>query len=49
MHEPAHVAELAKYDQELSYLGAEDYGRAMRAAFAAEKLATERLGLGKGP
>jgi len=49
MHEPAHVAELAKYDQELSYLGSEDYGRAMRAAYAVEKRNTERLGLGKGP
>jgi tripartite-type tricarboxylate transporter receptor subunit TctC len=49
MHEPAHVAELARYDQELSYLGPEDYGRAMRAAYAAEKRNTERLGLGKGP
>jgi tripartite-type tricarboxylate transporter receptor subunit TctC len=49
MHEPAHVAELAKYDQELSYMGPEDYGRAMRAAYAAEKRNTERLGLGKGP
>ena len=49
MHEPAHVAELAKYDQELSYLGPEDYGRAMRAAYAVEKRNTERLGLGKGP
>ncbi len=48
MHEPAHIAELAKYDQELAYLGPEDYGRAMRAAFAAEKRATERLGLAKG-
>jgi tripartite-type tricarboxylate transporter receptor subunit TctC len=49
MHEPVHVAELAKYDQELSYLGPEDYGRAMRAAYAVEKRNTERLGLGKGP
>ena len=49
MYEPAHVTELAKYDQELSYLGPEDYGRAMRAAYAAEKRNTERLGLGKGP
>ena len=48
MHEAAHIAELAKYDQELAYLGPEDYGRAMRAAFAAEKRATERLGLAKG-
>ena len=31
-----------------AYLGPDDYGRAMRAAFAAEKRATERLGLTKG-
>ena len=49
MHEPAHVAELAKYDQELAYLGPEDYGRAMRAAYEAERRAVERLGLAKKP
>ncbi|MBS1178201.1 MAG: hypothetical protein H6R06_2613 [Proteobacteria bacterium] len=48
MHEPAHIAELARYDQELAYLGPEDYGRSMRATFAAERLNVERLGLGKG-
>ena len=48
MHEAAHIAELAKYDQELAYLGPDEYGRAMRAAFVAEKRATERLGLAKG-
>jgi tripartite-type tricarboxylate transporter receptor subunit TctC len=48
MHEPAHVAELAKYDQELAYLGPEDYGRSMRATYAAEKRSAERLGLSKG-
>lgn len=47
MLEPAHVAELAKYDQEPAYLGPEDYGRAMRAAFEAERRAVERLGLAK--
>lgn len=47
MHDPAHVAELAKYDQELAYLGPEDYGRAMRVAYEAERRAVERLGLGK--
>lgn len=41
-----HIAELAKYDQEPSYLGPEDYGRAMQERFAAEKLNVERLGLG---
>jgi tripartite-type tricarboxylate transporter receptor subunit TctC len=47
MQEPVHVAELAKYDQELAYLGPEDYGRAMRAAYEAERKAVERLGLTK--
>jgi tripartite-type tricarboxylate transporter receptor subunit TctC len=47
MHETAHVAELAKYDQELAYLGPEDYGRAMRAAFEAERRTVERLGLAR--
>jgi tripartite-type tricarboxylate transporter receptor subunit TctC len=47
MQEPAHVAELAKYDQELAYLGPEDYGRAMRAAFENERRAVERLGLAR--
>ncbi len=48
MHEPAYVAELAKYDQAIAYLGPEDYGRALREAFAAERRNVERLGL-KGP
>jgi hypothetical protein len=49
LHDPAHLAELAKYDQEPAYLGPEDYGQAMRAAYAAEKRNAERLGLSKGP
>jgi tripartite-type tricarboxylate transporter receptor subunit TctC len=44
----AHVAELAKYDQEVTYLGAEDYGRALRETYAAEKRNVERLGLARG-
>lgn len=47
MFEPAHLAELEKYDQELAYLGPEDYGRAMREAYAAEKRSVDRLGLAK--
>jgi tripartite-type tricarboxylate transporter receptor subunit TctC len=47
MHEPAHIAELDRYDQELAYLNSEDYGRAMRAAFEAERKTVERLGLAK--
>jgi tripartite-type tricarboxylate transporter receptor subunit TctC len=48
MSDPAHLAELERYDQELAYLGPDDYGRAMRAAMAAEKVNVERLGLGRG-
>lgn len=48
MNDPAHIAELAKYDQELTYLDAEDYGRSLKESFAAEKRAVERLGLNKG-
>jgi len=49
MNEPAHLAELERYDQELSYLNSEDYGRAMREAYAAEKRAVDRLGLVRTP
>ena len=48
MLDPAHIAELARYDQLLDYLGPEDYGGAMREAFAAEKRTVDRLGIGKG-
>ena len=47
MFEPAHIAELAKFDQELAYLGTEDYARAMRETFAAERRTVERLGLAR--
>ncbi len=47
MFDPVHVAELAKYDQELAYLGPEEYGRAMQAAFEAERRTVERLGLAR--
>ena len=30
LHDPAHVAELAMYDQEPDYLGPADYGRSLR-------------------
>jgi tripartite-type tricarboxylate transporter receptor subunit TctC len=49
MVEPAHVAELAKYDQEVNYLGPADYARSLREAYAAEKRNVERLGLLRGP
>jgi tripartite-type tricarboxylate transporter receptor subunit TctC len=47
MHDPLHVAELAKYDQQLAYLGPEDYGRSMKATFEAERRLVERLGLAR--
>lgn len=48
LFDPAHVAELDKYDQVPDYLGPADYGRAMREAYAAEKRVVERLGLNRG-
>jgi tripartite-type tricarboxylate transporter receptor subunit TctC len=47
MFEPAHIAELAKYDQELAYLSPDDYARVMRDAYQAERRTVERLGLGR--
>jgi tripartite-type tricarboxylate transporter receptor subunit TctC len=48
LFDPAHVAELDKYDQLPDYLGPADYGRAMREAYAAEKKTVDRLGLARG-
>jgi tripartite-type tricarboxylate transporter receptor subunit TctC len=47
LFEPANIAEMAKFEQQPLYLNSEDYGRAMREAFAAEKLIVERLGLAR--
>lgn len=47
LHDPVHVAELAKYDQEVAYLGPDDYARALRTAYEAERRAVERLGLAR--
>ena len=47
LFDPAHVAELAKYDQEPLYLGSDDYGRSLREAYASEKRTVDRLGLAK--
>ena len=48
LRDPLHVAELAKYDQEVAYLGPEDYGRVLREGYAAEKINVDRLGLSRG-
>ena len=45
VHDPSHLAELERYDQDLAYLGPDDYGRSMRETFAAERRTVERLGL----
>jgi tripartite-type tricarboxylate transporter receptor subunit TctC len=49
MREPAHLAELARYDQEIAYLGPEDYSRAMRDTYDAERRTVQRLGLARLP
>jgi len=45
MNDPEHLAELALYDQEIAYLGPEDYARSLRAAYEQERRVVERLGL----
>ena len=43
MEDPAHLAALEKYDQELAYLSTEEYTRYARETFAAERATMERL------
>ena len=45
MNDPEHLAELALYDQEISYLGPEDYARSLRKAYESERRVVDRLGL----
>ncbi len=47
MFEPAFAAELAKYDQEIDYLGPAEYGRWLREQYAREKSNVERMGLSR--
>lgn len=47
LNDPAHLAELARYDQEVDYLGPQDYAQSMRQAYEAERRAVERLGLAR--
>jgi tripartite-type tricarboxylate transporter receptor subunit TctC len=49
MFDPQHIAELAKFDQQVAYLDSADYGRSMRETFAAERRAVERQGLAHAP
>ena len=48
LFDPRFVDELAKYDQEIDYLGPEDYARACREKFAKERAAAERRGPQRG-
>ncbi len=47
LFDPHHIQELAKYDQEPSYLPPEAYAAALREAYAAERRNVERLGLAR--
>ena len=47
MHDPTHIGELARYDQELAYLGPDEYAQVMRDTFQAERRVVERLGLAR--
>ncbi len=48
MFDPAFVHELAKYDQELDYLGPAEYGQWLRDEYARERLVVEKMGLLRG-
>ena len=48
LFDPLMVHELAKYDQEIDYLGSEDYARACREQFAKERAAADRRGARRG-
>ena len=43
MFDPLFIQELAKYDQEIDYLGPEDYARSCREIYARERINVDRL------
>ena len=43
MFNPRFIQELVKYDQEIDYLGSEDYARACREIYARERINADRL------
>jgi tripartite-type tricarboxylate transporter receptor subunit TctC len=49
LFDPRFGHELAKYDQEIAYLGPDDYARACREQYTKERLAAERLGAVRVP
>jgi tripartite-type tricarboxylate transporter receptor subunit TctC len=48
MFDPLFAQELAKYDQEIDYLGTADYAEVCRQQFIKEGLIVERMGLSRG-
>jgi tripartite-type tricarboxylate transporter receptor subunit TctC len=48
MFDPLFALELAKYDQEIDYLGTADYAEVCRQQFIKEGLIVERMGLSRG-
>ena len=48
MFDPRFVDELAKYDQEVDYLGPEDYARSCREIYARERINVDRLSPPRG-
>lgn len=48
MFEPAFINELAKYDQEVDYLGPAEYAQSCRDFYERERRAVDKLGLSRG-
>jgi tripartite-type tricarboxylate transporter receptor subunit TctC len=48
LFDPRFGEELARYDQEIAYLGPDDYARACREEYARERAAAERMRLSRG-
>lgn len=48
MFEPRFIQELVKYDQEIDYLGPEDYARSCREIYARERINVDRLSPPRG-
>lgn len=49
LFDPRFAEDLARYDQEIAYLGPEDYARACREEYAKERAMAERLKSPRGP
>lgn len=49
MFDPRFIQEIAKYDQEIDYLGSEDYARSCREIYARERINVDRLATPRRP